>query len=131
MSAEQAMVFVRERGKAMAAAAAVTETGMTAVLGGDADEVLAAIDKHSMTAANINGAGQVVAAGRIDDLARFQDERPEGARLRPLSGCRRVPHPLHGTCCNHACRIRPGDLDARRSHPVAVERRRWRCAERS
>jgi len=85
MSAEQAMVFVRERGKAMAAAAAVTETGMTAVLGGDADEVLAAIDKHSLTAANINGAGQVVAAGRIDDLARFQDEPPEGARLRPLS----------------------------------------------
>jgi [acyl-carrier-protein] S-malonyltransferase len=85
MSAEQAMVFVRERGKAMAAAAAVTATGMTAVLGGEQDAVVAAIEKHNLTPANINGAGQVVAAGTMDDLARFQDDPPEGARLRPLS----------------------------------------------
>ena len=39
MSAEQAMVFVRERGNAMAAASAVTPTGMSAVVGGDPDEV--------------------------------------------------------------------------------------------
>jgi [acyl-carrier-protein] S-malonyltransferase len=84
MSAEQAMVFVRERGKAMAAAAATTATGMTAVLGGDQDTVVAAIEKHSLTPANINGAGQIVAAGTMDDLARFNDDPPEGARLRPL-----------------------------------------------
>ena len=41
ITAEQAMVLVRERGKAMASAAAATPTGMTAVLGGDRDEVLA------------------------------------------------------------------------------------------
>ena len=85
MSAEQAMVFVRERGKAMAAAAAVTETGMTAVLGGDTDTVLAAIERHGLTAANINGAGQIVAAGTMDQLATFQNDPPEGARLRPLA----------------------------------------------
>jgi [acyl-carrier-protein] S-malonyltransferase len=85
MSAEQAMVFVRERGKAMAAAAAVTATGMTAVLGGDQEAVVAAIEKHNLTAANINGAGQIVAAGTMDDLARFQDDPPDGARLRPLA----------------------------------------------
>lgn len=85
MSAEQAMVFVRERGKAMAAAAAITKTGMTAVLGGDADAVLAAIDKHGLDAANINGAGQIVAAGTMDELAAFQNDPPEGARLRPLA----------------------------------------------
>ncbi|MFL6178668.1 MAG: acyltransferase domain-containing protein [Actinomycetes bacterium] len=84
MSAEQAMVFVRERGKAMAAAAAVTETGMTAVLGGEQDAVISAIEKHNLTPANINGGGQIVAAGTMDDLARFQDDPPEGARLRPL-----------------------------------------------
>ena len=77
MSAEQAMVFVRERGKAMAAAAAVTATGMTAVaLGGDQDTVVA-IEKHNLTPANINGAGQIVAAGTMDDLARFNDDPPE------------------------------------------------------
>jgi [acyl-carrier-protein] S-malonyltransferase len=85
MSAEQAMVFVRERGKAMAAASAVTKTGMTAVLGGDTDTVVAAIEKHGLTAANINGAGQIVAAGTMDELAEFQDDPPEGARLRPLA----------------------------------------------
>ena len=41
LSAEQAMVFVRERGRAMAAAAAVTATGMSAVLGGDPADVVA------------------------------------------------------------------------------------------
>jgi [acyl-carrier-protein] S-malonyltransferase len=69
----------------MAEAAAVTETGMTAVLGGDADEVLASIDKHGLTAANVNGAGQIVAAGTLDQLATFADEPPAKARLRPLS----------------------------------------------
>lgn len=85
LTPEAALVLVRERGRAMAEAAAVTETGMTAVLGGDADEVLAAIDKHGLTPANVNGAGQVVAAGTTEQLARFADEPPAKARLRPLS----------------------------------------------
>jgi [acyl-carrier-protein] S-malonyltransferase len=79
------MVFVRERGKAMAAAAGAADTGMTAVLGGDPDVVLAAIDTHDLTPANNNGGGQIVAAGGADELAAFQDDPPAGARLRPLS----------------------------------------------
>ncbi|SEG14687.1 [acyl-carrier-protein] S-malonyltransferase [Thermomonospora echinospora] len=85
LTPESALVFVRERGRAMAEASAVTETGMTAVLGGDPDEVLTAIDKHGLTPANVNGAGQVVAAGTMDKLAAFADEPPAKARLRPLS----------------------------------------------
>ena len=85
ITAEQAMVLVRERGLAMASAAAQVPTGMTAVLGGDREAVLAAIDSHDLTAANVNAAGQVVAAGSLEALARFQDDPPEGARLRPLS----------------------------------------------
>jgi len=85
LTPEAALVFVRERGRAMAEAAAVTETGMTAVLGGDPDEVLAAIEKHDLTPANINGAGQVVAAGTVEALAALADDPPPGARLRPLS----------------------------------------------
>ncbi|MFI0485054.1 ACP S-malonyltransferase [Actinomadura sp. 9N215] len=85
LSAEAALVLVRERGRAMAEAAAVTETGMTAVLGGDPDEVLAAIDKHGLTAANVNGAGQVVAAGTVQALADFAGDPPAKARLRSLS----------------------------------------------
>jgi [acyl-carrier-protein] S-malonyltransferase len=84
LSSETALVFVRERGRAMAGAAAVTETGMTAVLGGQPDDVLAAIAKHDLTPANINGAGQIVAAGTLPQLAAFADDPPAGARLRPL-----------------------------------------------
>ncbi|MGK5555207.1 ACP S-malonyltransferase [Actinomadura kijaniata] len=85
LSPEAALVLVRERGRAMAEAAAVTETGMTAVLGGDPEEVLAVIGKHGLTPANVNGAGQVVAAGTTEQLAALADEPPAGARLRPLS----------------------------------------------
>ena len=67
------------------AAAAVQETGMSAVLGGDPDEVLAALDKHGLTPANINGAGQVVAAGTAEQLAALAAEPPAKARIRPLS----------------------------------------------
>ncbi|MFC6152059.1 acyltransferase domain-containing protein [Nocardioides yefusunii] len=85
ISAEQAMVLVRERGNAMAAASAVTPTGMTAVLGGDRDEVLAKIAEHGLTPANDNGPGQVVAAGTMEQLAAFAADAPAKARLIPLS----------------------------------------------
>ena len=85
ITAEQAMVLVRERGKAMAGAAAITPTGMTAVLGGDRDEVLAAIDKHGLTPANDNGPGQIVAAGTREQLDAFAEDPPAKARLVPLS----------------------------------------------
>jgi [acyl-carrier-protein] S-malonyltransferase len=60
ITAEQAMVLVRERGKAMAKAAATTPTSMTAILGGDREEVLAKLVEHGLTPANDNGPGQIV-----------------------------------------------------------------------
>jgi [acyl-carrier-protein] S-malonyltransferase len=84
ISGEQAMVFVRERGKAMAAAAAKTPTGMSAVLGGDAEVVLAKLAEHGLTPANNNGAGQIVAGGTMEQLAALANDPPEGARVRPL-----------------------------------------------
>jgi [acyl-carrier-protein] S-malonyltransferase len=85
ISAEQAMVLVRERGRAMADASALKPTGMTAVIGGDPDEVQAAIERHGLTPANNNGAGQVVAAGTLDQLDAFTSDPPAKARLIPLS----------------------------------------------
>jgi [acyl-carrier-protein] S-malonyltransferase len=85
ITAEQAMVLVRERGKAMAEAATRTPTGMTAVLGGDPDEVLAAIEGQGLVAANNNGPGQMVAAGTIQQLQAFAEDPPAKARLVPLS----------------------------------------------
>ncbi|ROO89349.1 [acyl-carrier-protein] S-malonyltransferase [Actinocorallia herbida] len=85
LTEEEAMRLVAVRGRGMAEAAAVTQTGMTAVLGGDVDEVLAAIAKQGLTPANINGNGQIVAAGTLEQLAAFAEEPPAKARLRPLA----------------------------------------------
>ncbi|SDL86441.1 [acyl-carrier-protein] S-malonyltransferase [Nonomuraea maritima] len=85
LTSEQALSLVRDRAQAMAKAAAVTETSMTAVLGGAEDEVLATIERHGLTAANINGAGQIVAGGTTEQLAAFKDDAPARARLIPLS----------------------------------------------
>jgi [acyl-carrier-protein] S-malonyltransferase len=84
LSADDAMRLVRVRGAAMASASAAEPTGMTAVLGGDEEAVLAAIARHGLTPANVNGAGQIVAAGAIADLESFAADPPAGARLRPL-----------------------------------------------
>jgi [acyl-carrier-protein] S-malonyltransferase len=85
LSAEQAMVFVRERGRAMAEASAATPTSMTAVIGGDPDDVLLAVAAHGLTAANNNGSGQIVAAGTKDQLAALAANPPRRARLIELS----------------------------------------------
>jgi [acyl-carrier-protein] S-malonyltransferase len=84
VSPGDALRLVGVRGRAMALAAASEPTSMMAVLGGDEAAVLAAIDKHGLTPANINAAGQIVAAGTVDELAAFAAEPPAGARLRPL-----------------------------------------------
>jgi [acyl-carrier-protein] S-malonyltransferase len=79
-----AMRFVALRGRGMAAASAATPTGMSAVLGGDPADVLATIERHGLTPANVNGAGQVVAAGSLERLAALADEPPAKARVIPL-----------------------------------------------
>jgi len=45
---------------------------------------VAAVARHGLTPANVNGAGQIVAAGAIADLEAFAADPPAGARLRPL-----------------------------------------------
>ncbi|MCB5180926.1 ACP S-malonyltransferase [Streptomyces antimicrobicus] len=81
----EALAFVRTRGRAMADAAAVTPTGMSAVLGGDQDTVVAHLERLGLTPANINGAGQIVAAGTMEQLAALAEDKPEGAmKVVPL-----------------------------------------------
>jgi [acyl-carrier-protein] S-malonyltransferase len=84
LPAEAAIALARLRGREMAAACALEATGMSAVLGGDEAEVLAAIDKHGLFAANRNATGQIVAAGTIDALGKLAAEPPGSARVRPL-----------------------------------------------
>jgi [acyl-carrier-protein] S-malonyltransferase len=84
LTAEEAVRLVAERGRAMAAASAVSSTGMSAVLGGDPDEVAAVLDRHGLTPANMNGAGQVVAAGTREQLQALTADPPARARIIPL-----------------------------------------------
>ncbi|EGX57375.1 malonyl CoA:acyl carrier protein malonyltransferase [Streptomyces zinciresistens K42] len=75
-----ALTLVRRRGLAMAEAAAITETGMSALLGGDPEVSVAHLEKLGLTPANRNGAGQIVAAGTMEQLAALNEDKPEGVR---------------------------------------------------
>lgn len=85
LSPVEAVAFAARRGAAMAAACALAPTGMSALLGGDPDDVVSAIEAAGLTAANRNGAGQIVAAGALDALEKLAAEPPAGARVRPLA----------------------------------------------
>ncbi|MGW6706393.1 ACP S-malonyltransferase [Streptomyces sp. NPDC054956] len=79
LSDTDALSFVRTRGLGMAEAAAVTATGMAAVLGGEPDVVVAHLEKLGLTPANVNGAGQIVAAGTMEQIAALEADKPEGS----------------------------------------------------
>ncbi|WSQ08744.1 ACP S-malonyltransferase [Streptomyces sp. NBC_01231] len=80
LPAEETVRLVRARGLAMAEAAAVTDTGMSALLGGDPEVSVAHLEKLGLTPANVNGAGQIVAAGTLEQLAVLNEDKPEGVR---------------------------------------------------
>ena len=84
LPAEAAITLAGVRGREMAAACALEPTGMSAVLGGDPDEVVAAIDAFGLYPANRNGAGQTVAAGALEGLAKLAAQPPARARVRAL-----------------------------------------------
>ncbi|MFF3300885.1 ACP S-malonyltransferase [Streptomyces sp. NPDC002908] len=77
---EAALRFVRTRGLGMAEAAAVTETGMAALLGGDPEVTVPHLEKLGLTPANVNGGGQIVAAGTAAQIAALTEDMPEGVR---------------------------------------------------
>lgn len=80
-----AMKIVHARGVEMAKAAAITPAGMSAVLGGDREAVVASFAAAGVVAANENGAGQIVAAGSLEGLEKLAANPPEGARVRALA----------------------------------------------
>ena len=84
LSETDAVAFVRERGTSMAAAAALARTGMSAVVGGDEDELLARLDELGLYPANFNGGGQIVVAGALDALEALKENPIAGARVIPL-----------------------------------------------
>ena len=90
------MRLIAVRSRAMAQAAAAEPTGMTAILGGAEAEVLAALAAHGLTPANINAAGQIVAAGTMAQLEALAADPPAGRPAAAAVGGGRVPQPAHG-----------------------------------
>jgi [acyl-carrier-protein] S-malonyltransferase len=84
LTAADAVAFAAARGAEMAAACALHPTGMSAVLGGDESEVLETLDALGLTAANRNGARQIVAAGPLTSLEKLAENPPERARVTAL-----------------------------------------------
>ena len=85
ISDQDALTLVRTRGVEMAQVAASIPSGMSAVLGGERADVLAALENLGLIAANDNGAGQIVAAGDLQSLAALAENPPAGARVRALA----------------------------------------------
>lgn len=113
LSAEAAISLAGVRGREMAAACALEPTGMAAVLGGDPDEVLAAIEANGLYPGNRNGAGQIVAAGSLDGLDKLAAEPPARARIIRLkvAGAFHTPYmaPAETALAAVASEITPAD----------------------
>jgi [acyl-carrier-protein] S-malonyltransferase len=80
LSADDAVALAAVRGREMAAACELAPTGMAAVMGGEPDEVVAWLDKFDLTAANMNGAGQIVAAGPRHGIDAIAEDKPDFVR---------------------------------------------------
>jgi [acyl-carrier-protein] S-malonyltransferase len=109
LTPDSAVSLAAVRGREMAAACAFEPTGMSAVLGGKPDEVLAKLAELGLDPANRNGAGQVVAAGTTEALAALAAEPPERARV--------IPIPVAGAF--HTKYMAPAE-DAMRQHAESV-----------
>jgi len=82
---DQALRLVAKRGQAMLAATKVfSKTGMSAVLGGNKEEVVSYLSEFELIAANINSNGQIIAAGTLENLDRLANTPLKGTRIRPL-----------------------------------------------
>ena len=113
---EVAVALAAVRGREMAEACASTPTGMSAVLGGHPDEVLARLEELGLDPANRNGAGQVVAAGPVAALAALAAQPPARARVVPLAVAgafhTRYMTPAQEALAAHAASVTPHDPTA-------------------
>lgn len=84
LDATDAVRLVGIRGRAMADAAALVPTGMSALIGGDEAVIVAQLDALGLFPANYNGGGQLVVAGELSALAKLAENPPAGTRVIPL-----------------------------------------------
>lgn len=113
LDAADAVALAAVRGAEMAKACALTETSMAAVMLGDPDEVAAWLESNDLTPANRNGAGQIVASGAAEAIAKIVAEPMEGVKVRPLKVAgafhTHFMAPAQEALAKHAEQITPAD----------------------
>lgn len=82
--ADNALRFVQRRGNEMADAAALEQSSMAAIVGGENAAVLSHLESVGLFAANYNGAGQIVAAGSKALIDALVASPPAGSRVIAL-----------------------------------------------
>ena len=111
----EAMTLVSERARAMAEAAALQPTGMSAVLGADEDALLARLAELGLEPANFNGGGQIVVAGALDALDALRSDPLPGSRVIPLQVAgafhTRYMEPAKQALATAAAAVRPTQPD--------------------
>jgi [acyl-carrier-protein] S-malonyltransferase len=80
-SPDDAVALAAVRGREMAAACALEPTGMAAVMGGDPAEVISWLAEFDLVGANVNGAGQIVAAGSRTALEKVAASARPGIKV--------------------------------------------------
>jgi [acyl-carrier-protein] S-malonyltransferase len=109
LSTDDAVALAAVRGAEMAKACAAEPTSMAAVMLGDPEQVVAWLGDNGLTAANRNGAGQIVASGAADAIDRIVAAPLEGTKVRPL----KVAGAFHTTYMASA-------EDALRAHAASI-----------
>ncbi|MBB4685208.1 ACP S-malonyltransferase [Amycolatopsis jiangsuensis] len=113
LSPADAIALAAVRGAEMAKACALEPTSMAAVMLGDPDEVVAWLEGQGLTAANRNGAGQIVASGAAATIEHIVAEPMEGTKIRALkvAGAFHTPYmaPAEDAVREHAAGLTPAD----------------------
>jgi [acyl-carrier-protein] S-malonyltransferase len=77
LSADDAVALAAVRGKQMAQACYLEPTSMAAVMGGEPEQVVEWLAGFDLVPANRNGAGQIVAAGRVERVDEVVAAKPD------------------------------------------------------
>lgn len=84
LTAEQAAALAAARGHWMGQACHAEPSAMAAVMNPDTAAVLDALAERGLTGANVNGGGQIVAAGAAEAIADLVANPPTGSRVIAL-----------------------------------------------
>ncbi|WP_353651116.1 ACP S-malonyltransferase [Nakamurella sp. A5-74] len=84
LDAATATALAARRGRAMAAACMLSPSSMAACMNPDTERVLELLAERDLVGANVNGGGQIVAAGAADAIALLAADPPDGIRVIQL-----------------------------------------------